>query len=257
MDDTERIVFAVIIGTLVVLALIGVMCFLMVVNTNRRHRHRAELAEADLRLKHEVVRAVREATQQTLCEVGRELHDNVGQLLTVTHMGLSTAIKEGDATRLPGAHDALLMGIEEVRRMGRSLNTDLWKERSLIEAIGAEAKRIERVARVRTSVVVTGEMPDLPPDSTTILFRVFQEIMNNALKHSGTGTLTITADGTAGFALTLADSGRGFDPATVMANNGLVNIRSRCTLIGFDAQCTSSPGTGCTWHLSRIEDHGA
>ena len=72
MADSSRFIFAVVVATILVLAMVGVMGLLMVVNTNRRHRHRADLAEADLRREREVLRAEREATEHTLVEVGRE-----------------------------------------------------------------------------------------------------------------------------------------------------------------------------------------
>ncbi|MBP9178742.1 MAG: histidine kinase, partial [Flavobacteriales bacterium] len=81
--DNERYIFIVIVGTAFALSMIAIVGFLMIVNTNRRHRYRADLAEADLRREGEVMLAEREATEQTLNEIGRELHDNVGQLLTV------------------------------------------------------------------------------------------------------------------------------------------------------------------------------
>ncbi len=64
--DNERYIFIVIVGTAFALSMIAIVGFLMIVNTNRRHRHRADLAEADLRREREVLRAEREATEHTL-----------------------------------------------------------------------------------------------------------------------------------------------------------------------------------------------
>ena len=62
--DNQAFIFVVVVGTAFVLSLIAIVGFLMVVNTNRRHRHRAELAEADLRRESAVMRAEREATDR-------------------------------------------------------------------------------------------------------------------------------------------------------------------------------------------------
>ena len=248
--------FTLLMSTLVLLFLLGGVVLLLIIVHNRRHRHRAELAELARLHDHEVMQAEREATQQTLREVGRELHDNVGQLLTVAQLGLNNALEEQANARLGAARDALDHGIEEVRRLGHSLNSDLWRQRSLADAISAEAERIERVGRVRAHVVVHGELPELPADSNTLLFRVFQEVVNNALKHSSADTISIVLDGN-GPLLTIADNGAGFDAAHTVGNGGLMNIRKRCALIGFEATCTSSPGKGCTWRIQQIPDHGA
>ncbi len=225
--------------------------FLLVLNNNRMIRHRAELAEATRLREQEVLRAEREAVQQTLHEVGRELHDNVGQLLTVVQLGLNTVLDERDDARLSAAQDALQQGVDEVRRLGNDLNSDLWQRRTLVEAISAAAEHLERVGRIRAHVLVEGEPPALPNDTSTMLYRVFQEVVQNAVKHSGTDTLTITIAARPSFALTIVDNGRGFDLERTVGNGGLHNIRKRCALIGFEATCTSSPGGGSTWHIQQ------
>jgi hypothetical protein len=228
-----------------------------VVSTNRRHLHRAALAEADLRREQEVMLAEREATRHTLHDMARELHDNVGQLLTVAQLGVDHVLADGATdTRLVAARDTLEHGIGELRRLGRDLNTDLWQQRSLVDAISAEADRIERVARVRVHVEVQGTPPVLPPDHTTILFRVLQEAVNNTLKHSRADTLTITLAAGPPWSLTLSDNGRGFDATTTAGHGGLVNIRRRCALIGLQASCTTAPGQGCTWTITHTPAHG-
>lgn len=250
--------WTIIIATSVLLGLIAFVVLLVVLNNSRRLQHRAALAEAERLRNAEVQRAEREATQHTLREVGRELHDNVAQLLTVAQLGLGNVLDEpAPDGRLLAARDALDQGIEEVRRLGHDLNSDRWQQRSLRDAIGTAAERIERVGRVRALVVQHGDAPEPDADTRIILFRVFQEVVNNALKHSGADTLTITLHGTAALALTIADNGRGFDPAHTASAGGLIGIRKRCALVGYTAHCTSTPGQGCTWTLEpEANDHG-
>ena len=159
--DRERYIFIVLVGTAFILSMIGIVGFLMVVNTNRRHRHRAELAEADLRRESEVMQAEREATEQTLNEIGRELHDSVGQLLTVAQMGFLNRLDPALLEEAPvaTAMGALDEGIEEVRRLGRSLNSDLWQERDLVDALEAEAVRIAWRPQQRPASILEFEIP--------------------------------------------------------------------------------------------------
>ena len=258
MSSKAHIALTVIIVTLILLVLLAVVVLLLLKQTNRRIQHRAALVEAERLRNAEVQRAEREATQHTLREVGRELHDNVAQLLTVAQLGLGNALEEpAPDGRLLAARDALDQGIEEVRRLGHDLTSDRWQQRSLRDAIGTAAERIERVGRVRALVVQDGEAPEPDADTRIILFRVFQEVVNNALKHSGADTLTITLHGAQVLALTIADNGRGFDPAHAASAGGLIGIRKRCALVGYTAHCTSTPGQGCTWTLEpEANDHG-
>lgn len=258
MMATTDMQWTIVVSTLVVMLLLGFLLTLMLLNNNRRILHQAELAEAEQRRDQEVMRAEREATQHTLREVGRELHDNVAQLLTVAQMGVNNAMEATlHEPRLAAARDALDQGIEEVRRLGHDLNSDRWKNRTLRDAISAEAERIERVGRVRAHVIQRSNAPEPEPDACIILYRVFQEVVNNTLKHSSADTLTITMNGTTALTLTIADNGRGFDPDLTRAEGGLLNIRKRCMLIGYTAQCNSAPQQGCIWTIQPLPDHGA
>lgn len=252
MGGTHSTVLIVALGAAILLVMCLFMGFLLVLNNTRRIRHRAELAEADLRREGEVMKAEREATEHTLNEIGRELHDSVGQLLTVAQMGF---VKWLDPAQLNEALVATAMsaldeGIEEVRRLGRSLNSDLWQERALVDALEAEAVRIERLGRGRVLLMVEGDPADPSAAVKTVLFRTFQEVMNNALKHSRADTLEITVSGTRLPTLRIADNGLGFDATTAKNGGGLMNIRKRCTLIGYQALLETEPGKGCIWTLT-------
>jgi signal transduction histidine kinase len=252
------LIWTIIVGTSVVLGLLAFVVLLVVLNNARRMQHQAQLTEAERLRDSEVQRAEREATQDALREVGRELHDNVAQLLTVAQMGLGNVL-EGPSPdgRLVAARDALDQGIEEVRRLGHDLNSDRWQQRSFRDAIGKAAERIERVGRVRALVVIRGEAPEPDTDTCIILYRVFQEVVNNALKYSGADTLSITLHGGKAWALTIADNGRGFEPERTASSGGLLSIGKRCALVGYDASCDSAPGRGCTWTITpRQNDHG-
>jgi len=256
MNHTD-LATGILLATLVVLFFIGLSILLLVTLHTRRLRHQAQLAQAERLREQEVVRAEREAVQHTLHELGRELHDNVAQLLSVAQLGLNNVLHEGATDeRLVAARDALDLGIEEVRRLAHGLNTDVWHQRALADVISAEAERLERVGRLRAHVLVHGPAPALSADDTLVLFRVFQEVVHNAIKHSGADTLTIRLHGGPPCALVVADNGRGFDPSTTTASAGLAGIARRCALIGFSATCHSAPGQGCTWTLQQHPDHG-
>lgn len=258
MDETDNIVFGVVIITIIIIVMLVTMGVLMVVNANRRVHHRAELAEAAQQRERAVMHAEREAVHQTLHEVGRELHDNVLQLLGVTQIGLNTLMEEGpDHGRLVMSRDALEQGVAEIRRMSHDLHGDLWQKRSLADAISAEAERVQRVARVHVHLRQDDQLPEPVPDTKIILFRVFQVILTNALKHSGADRIDIQLKATPGFSFVLADNGVGFDPAHITTHAGLKNIHERCAVIGYGATCHASPGGGCTWHVNPLEPHAA
>lgn len=255
MSDRDLLItLATGIGSL--LLVLGLFVTALIINNNRRLHHLAALAEAERLREAEVQRAEREAVQQTFNEVGRELHDNIAQLLSVALLGVGNALrKHGHDDLLSTARDALVQGDEELRRLAHGLNSDMWRKRELADAIGEAAERIERVARIKAHVVRKGAVPAFDGDTSTILYRVFQEAVNNAVRHSGASMLTITLDAGPPFALTITDDGQGFDVAAIKEHAGLNNIRRRCALIGFSAQCVSTPGQGCIWKIIQSHDH--
>lgn len=247
----------VIVSTLVIASMVGFVVLLMVLNTNRRLRHRAELAEVERTRRAEVADAELEAVRQTLHDVGRELHDNIGQLLVVAQMGVYTLMEDKPDPRLNEVSEMLTRSMDEMRRLAHSLDASIWERRPLVDAIGTEAQRLERVGRLRAHVIHAGQPFTIDPDTGIILFRVFQEVVSNVLKHSGADLLTITLNGDSPISITIADNGRGFDAANTVGNAGLFAIRRRCALIGFDARCTSTRDNGCTWTLTQNPTHGA
>lgn len=150
---------------------------------------------------------------------------------------------------LDSVREALEQGIAEVRRLGQNLNSDLWESRTLADAINSEAERIERMTRIKVAVTIQGEPLDPGPGTKTLLFRAFQEIMTNAIRHGSPTEIKIILSGGKKFSLTMIDNGKGFDLTNTKANAGLTNIHKRCSMIDFDARCTSSPGNGCKWEL--------
>ena len=252
------LVFTISVLTITMLMLVGGAIWLLLANQNRRIRHRAELGEAERLRDQEVMRAEREATQQTLREVGKELHDNVAQLLSVAQLGIGNVLNTPiPDTRLVAALDALDRGVEEVRRLGHDLNSDRWQHRSLVDAISAEAERLERVGRLRAHVRVEGVHAPMPPETSIVLYRAFQEVVNNALKHSRADTLTFTVEGAPLPTLTIHDNGQGFDSTKLTSPGGLQGVKHRCELVGYEATCLSIPGHGCTWTFTPRDNDGA
>lgn len=249
----------VIIGTLVMLVMVGFIVLLVVLNTSRRLRHKAALAELRQQQQRAVMEAEKESAMHTMREIGRELHDNVAQLLGVAQLGLNTELDtDKPNARLEAARDALEQGLDEVRRLGHALNSDLWQHRTLAEAISAEAERLERVARLKVHLQVKPLPLPLSADTRVVLFRVFQVLMNNALKHSGTDMVSIELGPAkpAGVVLRISDAGRGFDPEDTRHNAGIPTVHKRCASIGYRATCTTAPGAGCKWTIEPLPDHG-
>ncbi len=252
------ILITIVVSSLTILLVLSLVVALLLISSKRQYRHREELARAALQREQAILRTEHDAVQRTLNEVGMELHDNVAQLLSLASWGWGPKCPGNHRAKVlvSGAHDGVALALAEVRRLSLTLNADLWKSRTLLEAIQQDAQRVQLLAGMVVQVDTSGDLPKLTVEMKTGLYRAFQEVVNNAVKHSAATTLRVTLSGTPNFNITIVDDGAGFDPDKTRSSGGLVNIPQRCARIGFDATCTSARGQGCTWHITQRPTDG-
>lgn len=242
----------VVIGSLLLLMLVAVVVLLLVVNTNRRNRHRAELAEVGVRHVQELRQVEQEVQRHTLTEVGRDLHDNIGQLLAVARMGVSRQLVAAPEDPLAsGLKNTLDDTIFEVRRLSQVLNADQWRGGTLVNAVRQEAERVRRIGGLEVVLDLPEAEVQLEPDQEIVLFRLFQEALNNALKHARAARLSVELSAAPHVVLRVIDDGAGFDPErTAGGGQGLLNMQRRAALIGYHCHVASRPGQGTVVVLS-------
>lgn len=253
LPETNLVVTAIIL-TLTMVALVSFYILLLVTTQNRKLRFDAEKKDLQQATLMEVAKAEKEATQTALSEIGRELHDNVGQLLAATQIGLMYHFKDEleSSTAMQKIVSTLETSIDELSRLGRALNSDFWKERDLFAAIVEEAARLEHLGNFIIPVEQHGDEDGLNHNERVIVYRAFQEIVQNALKHSKAGVIRISLRASP-FYLSIADDGKGFDMSIGSKGTGIKNIRHRCDMINMIASVESQPGKGTTWEIKRIK----
>lgn len=239
-----NVVIVLVVVTLVILLLVGLFVLLLVMGHNRRNRHRAELAEVAVQHAEEVRQVEQEVLAQTMAEVGRDLHDNIGQLLTATRMGLNRIIGQREEPHATEVKATLDRTIAEVRRLSRTLNTDRWSEQDLGQAIAAECERVHHTTGLVVNFERTGAASFQSADRKLVLYRIFQELLNNALKHAVASRIDVSLEHEPVLRLTVSDDGKGFAPASDTSGQGLSNIRRRAALIGYHCDLVSAPGQG-------------
>jgi len=251
MNDPD-ILITVTVVSLTLFIFVVVYLLLLSSNANRKNKHRVELADMRLNMQQELMQAEREATRTTMADIGQELHDNVGQLLTAAQLGFLYRFEDElpQDEQLRSIMVALDEGIEQVSRLGRSLNTDIWKERTLFESICETAAQVERLGKGVVHVQQTGGEPALSAEEKVILFRAFQEVLSNAMKHAKASTISIKLQESP-LRIEVSDNGRGFDMENVSTGSGLLNIRKRCAYVNVHAELITRSGGGCRWTFYR------
>lgn len=253
--STTDAVIVLVTGTIVLLlmALFGVS-FILYYHRRQRQSLR-EKQELQQTFQRELLQTQIETQNQTLLQVAEELHDHIGQLLTVVKMRLNGLEDEQlhPETRHAIEQARELVGtiITDVRSMVKTLDHNAVERFGLLPSLTLELQRIERMGRVRAQLLTSGEPYALEKQAEIVLMRMAQESLNNALKHSHARLLTVTVDYQAStFVLSVADDGQGFDPHYVakrpaeQAGLGLSNLQRRAELLGGTCLIQSRPGQG-------------
>ncbi len=252
MTEHADIATVVILSALGILLLLGVTVVLLIVVHQRRVRHRAHLAVLQLQHARDVREVEREVLDHTLAEVSGELHDNVGQLLTAVRLDVLALLNSQPAldiaTKMQGTMER---AISELRRLSHGLNTDHLRDRPLVALLEEECQRLHRPGQREVVFLAEPGQPNVQPDQQVVLYRIFQEAMNNALKYAQASRITVTLVNNGELRMAIQDNGVGYDVNAAHNGHGLANIRRRAALI--EAKCTvlSGPGKGTTVILSR------
>ena len=212
----------------------------------REMLERGAAEQARVQLLRQLVSAQEEERQR----ISRELHDQLGQEVTALGLKLS-ALKRGATVPDPvrGELDNLEQSVKQIEA---DLEFLVWELRptglddlGLPEALADYAASWSRYTGIAASVNA-GALGRLSPETETVLYRIAQEALNNAAKHSQAKAVDITLEYRGHqVRLTVADDGKGFDAAGVRSGAiGLLGMRERAGLVGGTAVVESKPGHG-------------
>jgi signal transduction histidine kinase len=254
-----EIVIAVTVLLLVITIFVIVVVF---ISQQQHHKYLHEKEELTNMYQQEILQTQLEIKEQTLQNISQEIHDNIGQVLSLAKLNLSTlpAIEEPSvATKLTNTKELVSKAIQDLRNLSKTLDSDRVSEAGLYQALRFEMEQIEKTGAFTTRVQLKGTERQLEHPKEIIIFRIAQEALNNVIKHARAQTIIVTVTYLSQqFLLTITDDGIGFDvPAlqqieVYQKGSGLRNMYNRAKLIGGQLSIHSVPGQGTvtSLHLS-------
>lgn len=204
----------------------------------------------------EVNNARNEIQQATLNTISQEIHDNVGQLLSLTKMQLNLIEQspQKDENLISEAKDNISKAMTDLRDLAKGMSSDRIKLLGLFDSVVQEAQRINKVGRLEIMVHNSGIKKEPEHQKQLVLFRVIQECFQNIIKHANASRVEVNFTyHPQHFEITVADNGVGFDyyPGTAAAEGlGLMNIFNRVQLVGGEANLKTAIGEGTTVFIS-------
>jgi two-component system sensor histidine kinase UhpB len=165
--------------------------------------------------------------------IARDLHDEVGQLLTGALLQLNSIAESATAHRdeLDEARQAVRRALDEVRRISSELRPEMLEQLGLVSALTELSATFARVSGVRVERQFDPALPKLAPEVELAVYRIAQESLTNVARHAQASRVEIGLDrGHDSVVLRVVDDGRGFDGAPE-EHGGLRSMRERAVLV--------------------------
>lgn len=242
--EREEVQLLVISLSIVFFTLLIVLFFLFFYFQKKRTNFLIDKMESELNFQAELVKTRVEIKDQTLSEISKELHDNIGQILSVAIMQVNLLINNKSLTsydELNELKEVLAKAINEIRVLSRIINRDNLIVINFLDAIQLDLERIKKLKRIECIFNLKGDFPNINKEHEFIIYRIFQEAIHNSLKHSRTETIELNiVCNESSFHAKLKDYGVGFDLNSINEGLGLNNMRLRAKLIGANISIISN-----------------
>ena len=231
--EKSDIMFAIIFGTLVLLLLASFLLFFFLKYRFRSNKFITERETMKKSFEQTLLQSQIEVQEATFSFLAKELHDNVGQLLSSSKMlmGITQRNLANIPETLTIAEETLGKAIVELRSLSKSLDKQWLEQFDLIENLTTEIKRINSCLILEIHFSHPGKL-SLKVEEQIILFRIIQEALQNAIKHSEAENICIKIETKAeNIIISITDDGKGFAPI-INDGLGMRNMRHRTMLLG-------------------------
>jgi signal transduction histidine kinase len=231
----------------------------------RRRVSELELANVDLNNLLNDIRIGKHAFELTRAEeserqaIARDLHDDLGQLLSVAKLKLvklRDGVLQADRDRVVEEVSDLIGRAESsVRSLAFQLSPAVLYELGLVPALQWLAEDVKKTYGLSVELSDDGQFKPLSQSSRAVVFRAIRELLINVVKHAGVSTAYVGTHRVDGhLEVEVSDDGNGFTPSQIAARAhsgfGLTSVRERMSFIGGGAEISSMPGDGTQVRLT-------
>ncbi len=239
----------------VVVIIVSLIILFFIVFQKQKNKLILEKFKQQKEFDEELIKTQQEIQEETLKHVGRELHDNIGQMLVMSTMQMNAAVKivndDNAKIKVSNAAETLKSTLDEVRALSKSLNSDVIFNLGFDATVKNEIERLNKTGLIQSHVTMTGEKVNFEnKKDELILFRILQEFSSNTLKYAEAENLNVALNYHKDrLEIRVADDGVGFDINSAEKGSGLINMEKRAELIKSDFQLESQPKKGTTLNL--------
>ncbi len=257
LQKEEILLIVYFITTIFLLVLFVVVFFIAFLR--RKNIFLKERFEAEQSYQKELVKSQIEIQEQTLKNIAWELHDNVGQLLSVANMQLNVlkqTVPKSYHEQIKETRDMVQKSVQEIRSLSKVLNNEVVLKNGFISSLEVELDRFNRLGYLDASLKIMGDIVPIKNSSEIIIFRILQEFLSNVIKHAKASKLFVCLEYKENFLeITATDDGVGFDPSLKTSSSGMETMKSRAVLLNAPFSIISEKGKGTQLFLKYHYSH--
>ncbi len=196
--------------------------FFMIFFQKKQSQNLLEKAALKAQFEQEILNAENEIQDSTMKHISRELHDNVGQMLTLVKIQLNNLSEESpENKKINDSKEFVNRVLTDIRALSKSLNSDNLMHEGLEKAIGFEVERVKKLGNYVVNFTANTGIVTLDRKKEILIFRIFQELLQNCLKHAKAKNIEVNLEETIQcLNLVVVDDGVGFDYETKINQNG-------------------------------------
>ncbi len=228
----------------VAFAALGIFVLILLFAYQKKYiKHLKEQERLKLENERNILNAQLEVKEQTLKDTGADLHDNVGQLLSLIKLQL--AHQKDDKTKY--TRELVQNAIDEVRELSHRLNLEWAKDTNLNDVLELEYKKLEKPGFFTVKNHLSIQDLELSNNKKIITLRCVQEAVQNIIKYADANEITFFGEiQKQSLIIKIIDNGLGFDVEQTKKSAGLTNMASRMKTIGGEFKINSDFGNGTT-----------
>ena len=240
-SPNAQVYIVILAGIFLMLVMVVFVVFMVLIHRQKQFKNHQEMNMLKAEYEKTILNVEKEIQEQTLKFVGQELHDNIGQMLTLAKLYVNSSNPE----QMAESRILISQTIKEVRSLSKSLNINWVEHISINEFIANELSKIEKTGLCKTTLTYDDELQDLEKDKKIVLVRLLQESLNNAMKHAQPSILQVNLHrNKKNLICSITDNGKGFDTQSKSNGMGLYHLNERMKSVGGSSEISSIIGIG-------------
>jgi len=228
----------------ILISLVLFIGFLIYLYQKKQTQHNQRINNLKVIHENDKLKAQIQVQESTFQFISREIHDNIGQKLSLAKLQLNTlSLSENGIVQ--NVVQILTETLNDLRDLSRSMSSEFIANNGLIKTIENEISQLNKSEQYNFKLTITGSSIFLKQEKDVFIFRIVQESLANIIKHAEATQIHISLYYAKKYLqVEIADNGVGFNPYEKLDSNGIKNITSRARLLDGVAEFISVPGNG-------------